>query len=399
MLFLDEPTSGLDPVATREVRGLIENLRSRGVTVFLTTHRLEEAERLCDRVAILNTTLRIVGRPEELRHRLFSSELEVRVATPLAEPDALFGSIAGVRRWSGVEGTYRLEVEDPARVAPEVARSARGRGRRRPPARRDRTLARRRLPGADRRGRRGALVNLRVVAVLRKELREYRRNKFVVGTMIVLPVIFLIIPIGNVLAIQPSMSPDAIRATVGGVTLTLFFVPLILPATLSAYSVIGERDQGTLEPVLTTPVTREELLLGKALAILVPTVAVSYVLYVVFLFVVRAAATPAVVDLIWQAGQAGGVVLFAPLLATFAVWVGIAWSTRSSDVRVAQQLSVLATLPMLGVIALFSFRIIEPTLAIAGVGVIALGAIDVVGWLLVSAMFDRERLLTRYGSP
>jgi ABC-type Na+ efflux pump permease subunit len=240
-------------------------------------------------------------------------------------------------------------------------------------------------------------VNPRVVAVLRKELREYRRNKFVVGTMIVLPVIFVIIPIGNVLAIRPSMSPDAVRATVGGVTLTLFFVPLILPATLSAYAVIGERDQGTLEPVLTTPVTREELLLGKALAILVPTVAVSYGLYIVFLLVIRAAAAPAVVDLEWQAGQASGVVLFAPLLATYAVWVGIAWSTRSSDVRVAQQLSVLATLPMLGVTALFSFRIIDPSLVVAGGGAVVLGAIDVVGWLLVSAMFDRERLLTRYG--
>jgi ABC-2 type transport system ATP-binding protein len=72
VLFLDEPTSGLDPVATREVRQLIEGLRDRGVTVFLTTHRLEEAERLCDRIAILNTTLRIVGEPDELRRHLFS---------------------------------------------------------------------------------------------------------------------------------------------------------------------------------------------------------------------------------------------------------------------------------------------------------------------------------------
>src|ERR1022692_4114775 len=54
ILFLDEPTSGLDPVAAREVHELIDGLRRRGVTIFLTTHRLEEAEHLCDRVAILN---------------------------------------------------------------------------------------------------------------------------------------------------------------------------------------------------------------------------------------------------------------------------------------------------------------------------------------------------------
>ncbi len=76
VLFLDEPTSGLDPAATKDVHGLIEDLRRRGVTVFLTTHRLEEAERLCDRVAILNTTLRTIGRPDELRDRLFSENPE-----------------------------------------------------------------------------------------------------------------------------------------------------------------------------------------------------------------------------------------------------------------------------------------------------------------------------------
>jgi ABC-2 type transport system ATP-binding protein len=63
VLFLDEPTSGLDPAASHDVLGLIGSLRDRGVTVFLTTHRLDEAERLCDRVAFMNTTLRTVGRP------------------------------------------------------------------------------------------------------------------------------------------------------------------------------------------------------------------------------------------------------------------------------------------------------------------------------------------------
>jgi ABC-2 type transport system ATP-binding protein len=81
ILFLDEPTAGLDPVAARDVHELIEGLHQRGVTIFLTTHRLEEAERLCDRVAILNTTLRTIGPPDELRGQLFSSALTVRTLT------------------------------------------------------------------------------------------------------------------------------------------------------------------------------------------------------------------------------------------------------------------------------------------------------------------------------
>ena len=129
VLFLDEPTSGLDPVAAREVHELITGMRERGVTIFLTTHRLEEAERLCDRVAILNTTLRMIGRPDELRQELFAQTLEVRTRAPLADPDALFGGLPGVKSWSGAEdGRYRLEVYDPEAAAPGVARALVGTG-------------------------------------------------------------------------------------------------------------------------------------------------------------------------------------------------------------------------------------------------------------------------------
>ena len=124
VLFLDEPTSGLDPVATREVRELIDGLRDRGVTVFLTTHRLEEAERLCDRIAILNTTLRIIGAPDDLRRRLFSSALEIQTLGPLADPDSLFSAVRGTDGWTSVgDASYRVDVRDPTAVAPELARA------------------------------------------------------------------------------------------------------------------------------------------------------------------------------------------------------------------------------------------------------------------------------------
>ena len=95
VLFLDEPTSGLDPVAARDVHELIDDLRQRGVTIFLTTHRLEEAERLCDRVAILNTTLRTIGRPAELRERLFARTLAVNTVVPLTDPERVFAGLPG----------------------------------------------------------------------------------------------------------------------------------------------------------------------------------------------------------------------------------------------------------------------------------------------------------------
>lgn len=130
IMFLDEPTSGLDPVAAHEVHGLINTLRQRGVTVFITTHRLDEAERLCDRVAIMNTRLRTIGRPEELRHTLFNRSIAVTTAAPLGDPDQVFAGLPAVESWRAAEppvagGTagYVLAVSDPAQAAPELVRA------------------------------------------------------------------------------------------------------------------------------------------------------------------------------------------------------------------------------------------------------------------------------------
>jgi ABC-2 type transport system ATP-binding protein len=141
VMFLDEPTSGLDPAAAHEVLDLVNGLRERGVTVFLTTHRLDEAERLCDRVAIMNTSLRTIGTPDELRRTLFTRSLAVTTAAPLPQPDKVFGGLPAVQSWQpgdpagggrpdagrggGPEGPagYLLTVTDPAAAAPVVTRA------------------------------------------------------------------------------------------------------------------------------------------------------------------------------------------------------------------------------------------------------------------------------------
>jgi ABC-2 type transport system permease protein len=234
----------------------------------------------------------------------------------------------------------------------------------------------------------------RIAAVVRKELRDYRRNRFTITTTAIMPLVFLVSPTVTLLRIPGSAPAVTIDRSVGVTSLLLLVVPAVIPPIIAAYSVIGERDQGTLEPFLTTPIRREELLLGKAAAAFLPSVTVAYAIYAVFALVVRFGAVHAASAAVLHTPQVLAQVLFTPLIAVWAIWVGIAMSVRARDVRVAQQLATLASLPALGFIALISFRVITPSVPLAVVLALALLALDVAAWRVVSRMFDRERLVT-----
>jgi ABC-2 type transport system permease protein len=232
----------------------------------------------------------------------------------------------------------------------------------------------------------------RVGAILHKELRDYRRNRFVIGTMAATPVLFIILPAIQLIAANATEKNLSVH--VGLSLLYMLVIPVVMPSAVSAYSVAGEREQGTLEPVLTTPIRREEFLVGKALAAFVPTVVIAYAVFGIFLAVAGLFARPAIDSAIYAGTHVLVQLLFTPLLAGWAIWVGIAVSARSTDVRVAQQLSVLGSTPPLIIVALVSLNVITVSTALAIGLAAALLAIDLLAWRVVAAMFDRERLVT-----
>jgi ABC-2 type transport system permease protein len=238
----------------------------------------------------------------------------------------------------------------------------------------------------------------RVRSVIRKEVREYRRNRFVIGTMAALPLIFLITPMLTIFKTPDSASGPQVRAAVGTISLLMLIVPVVLPPVIAAYSVVGERDQGTLEPVLSAPVQASELLLGKATAAFLPAVALAYAIYLVVIACVWVGAAPVVRSVVFHPPQVLAQVLFTPLLASWSIWVGIGISTRASDVRVAQQLATLASLPLLAFTSLISFQIITPSVALAIGLALALLVVDVAAWRIVTRLFDRERLITGHAN-
>jgi ABC-type Na+ efflux pump permease subunit len=234
----------------------------------------------------------------------------------------------------------------------------------------------------------------RVVSVVRKEVREFRRNRFVIVTMGVLPFIFLITPMITIFRIPDSASGPQVKAAVGVISLLMLIIPVVIPPVIAAYSVVGERDQGTLEPVLTAPIRASELLLGKAAAAFLPSVAIAYAIYSVVLIGVRFGAAHVVSTVVFHPPELLAQLLFTPLLALWSIWVGIGISTRASDVRVAQQLATVASLPLLGFTSLLSFQLVKPSVSLAIGLALALLVADIAAWRIVSRLFDRERLVT-----
>ena len=124
----------------------------------------------------------------------------------------------------------------------------------------------------------------RVGAIVRNESRDYRRNRFVVVTMSMVPIAFIIAPMIQLFAANATASTTHLNARIGLSLIYMLVIPVSVPAVLSAYSVVGERGQGTLESVLTTPIRRQEFLIGKALAAFVPALVIAYTIFVAAMF-------------------------------------------------------------------------------------------------------------------
>jgi ABC-2 type transport system ATP-binding protein len=130
LLFLDEPTTGLDPQSRRQLWELIERFKADGRSILLTTHYMDEAERLCDRVAIVDHGRMIaLGAPQALIDRLeMEHVLEFALVPPGTVDEATLKQIEGVCAVQHENGTYRLQVTELHRVMPTLLQELRRQG-------------------------------------------------------------------------------------------------------------------------------------------------------------------------------------------------------------------------------------------------------------------------------
>jgi ABC-2 type transport system ATP-binding protein len=122
VLFLDEPTSGLDPQAARLVREFISELKEEGRTIVLCTHNLEEADRLCDRVAVINSHLLAIDSPAELRRKIFGRKVVFHLEQTRSEYLDVLSSFDYVKQAELVGNKLLVEVNDPEANNPDLIR-------------------------------------------------------------------------------------------------------------------------------------------------------------------------------------------------------------------------------------------------------------------------------------
>jgi len=120
VLFLDEPTAGLDPEASRTVREFIEELKREGRTIFLCTHNLDEADRLCDRIGVMKRTLKRVDSPDNFRKTLYSRKSVVHLEKLTPALRRVVEGMSFVRRLQVVDDRLVVEVDDPGRRNPAI---------------------------------------------------------------------------------------------------------------------------------------------------------------------------------------------------------------------------------------------------------------------------------------
>jgi len=120
VVFLDEPTAALDPQAAKTVRDFIAELSREGRTIFLCTHNLDEAERLCDRIAVLRTRLIALDTPENLRRRLFGRRTVVRVRNLAPEMVSAVRALPFVHGLEAGDGQLTVDLADPEAENPQL---------------------------------------------------------------------------------------------------------------------------------------------------------------------------------------------------------------------------------------------------------------------------------------
>lgn len=193
-----------------------------------------------------------------------------------------------------------------------------------------------------------------------------------------------------------ALPPEAQPALFNAALLYFLILPVMIPVTLGVYSVVGEKEQGTLEPLLATPLSDLELFLGKSMVAVVPALFLTWAVFGLFLLaasqMIPGGIPEGVLALPWLLSMFA----LSPLMALFAALVAMIISSRSTDSRAAYQFASLAVVPCLIPLIVYSARFTAVDLKFVGIEGGILLALNAGLLFLGIKVFQREEILTRW---
>jgi ABC-2 type transport system permease protein len=237
------------------------------------------------------------------------------------------------------------------------------------------------------------------LTVAAKELKVLRRKKSIMASIIVLPLLLAFFFSLYINQAAASASGPPSNLALGLDSLTYFFVVLAstLPASIAAYSIVGEKIEKSLEPLLATPVADGEILLGKSIAAFVPPILATLAGASIFMADVDLATHNLISYYYFPNWSSGAMLLLlAPLAAIFSIESAVIASSRVSDARAANQIGGLMFIPFMAVfVAEVTGKItfdVDTLLVISGIVLI----VDLALFFLSKSIFKREEILTKW---
>jgi ABC-2 type transport system permease protein len=264
----------------------------------------------------------------------------------------------------------------------------------------------------------------KIKTIVRKEWAEVFKNRMVIFTVAFLPLLMTAIPLGIIYGTRNTTSTQTANSISSGLPpgatqsmcpaglsssdcmqvflvsefmMLFMLVPVAIPVTIAAYSIVGEKTTRSLEPLLATPITTAELLIGKCLAAVIPAILATYAAFGIFaLGTWIIVANPTLLNALLDARWLIAIFIVGPLLALMAVSFALMISSRVNDPRVAEQVSMVIILPVLAgffgqVAGLFVLN--KQIISIVAVVMLIL---DAALLYLTTRVFQREQILTRW---
>lgn len=261
----------------------------------------------------------------------------------------------------------------------------------------------------------------KIKTIIDKEWAEVFKNKLVLFSVAFLPLMLTALPLVTIYSMQ-SLAPEEMASTADGTpdeffgdvciglneadctmvymlnifTLLFMILPVMVPVTIAAYSIVGEKSTRSLEPLLATPITTIELILGKGAAAVLPAIVVTWLSFGIYLAAARAMTNAVVFARLLDPMWLLAVFLVGPLLAILAVCAAMMISSRVSDPRTAEQLSGAVMLPIILLVMGQSFGLFLLSRELVLITAVFLIILDAILFYLTIKMFQRESILTRW---